>query len=170
MPTLDAPNRTVNPGTEPRARSSTRISAGRSKNPGRGENVCDAGTAGRNPGSEHDTSGGGAREANLLCARSCASLSSLRASSSIFVDSVRFRNTSVGYGPPTRGQRRPNELAAESVYAAHIGQNSDNLSDAKETTPCSIVAQQGALYAGRRRLREIPHFVPILVRRGVRRR
>lgn len=120
--------------------------------------------------SEHNTQWRKSERKNQLCARSCASLSSLRASSSIFFDSVRFRNTSVGCNPPREElEVSPNKQCwPPTVYAAHVGQDSENLSDAKETTPCSIVAQQGALYAQSRRLLEIPHFVPILLRRGVR--
>lgn len=44
LPTELEPKSTVKAGTDPKARSIALISFGRSKNPGRGEKVCEAGT------------------------------------------------------------------------------------------------------------------------------
>ena len=74
LPTLLAPNNTVKLGSPSNARVIALSSAGLSKKPGRGENVC----------------------VGVSCARSLASASSLFVSSSIFFDSVRERRVSDG--------------------------------------------------------------------------
>lgn len=74
LPTLLAPNSTVKHGSPCRALSMAFISAGRLKKFGNGEKVC----------------------AGLSWARSRASASSLRVSSSILFDSVRERKVSEG--------------------------------------------------------------------------
>lgn len=76
------------------------ISRGRSKKPGRGEKVCDGGTARRAQVSNCTQPAGAEEEpeeeGNALCDRSCDSLSSWRASSRSFFDSVKLLRTSLG--------------------------------------------------------------------------